>query len=678
MSPVTDSSTDWSAVVRERYLEALRGAFGGMLDRLDDALFELAERSEEEDQRADYFEVMRGIRTTRAELMGQFLAVLEDVWGGSSPPAPVALEQGENMALSLAVRYAEGECADELALLRRRLMPLVEHPRGVQQALSPRVLFGTFEAVCAGLQAGMPVRMLLLKFFERHVGAELKSIYRSLLDLLEGQSTALSVSPAAAQQDDEPPGVAGGDIGQIVGQLVQGGQGAGPAAVEVLKLLATHQSDGGGAYSRTASLDLRRYGGQQTAAAGVDLTVDMMALLYDGSYSDATISTFVKVQLARLQLPLLKLALRDPDFLSRRSHPARRFFSALLTLGRTRGHSLEASEEARLGEMVDLVAERCVEEAAVFETALAHLAALMPVAPAWPDPDRIERAEHEVLHAIEQRRAGKNLPDPVDAFLSGHWLRYLVDVHLRHGHRSTAWRRALATTESLIWAATAPDTPEDRARLAQLRPRLMRSLREGLDALGVPSVQQEAFYAQVREMIDAALYVEPPAQEIDLAGLDTGEEGRHTVTITNPAGEAVEVPEDEDDGEGEPDDAAAQRDEAAFFASETAGAPDEFPDFEEDAEVDVPEPDVEGEPEPQESEALPEQATATATEPEGEAAPAGLEPKAVSPRDALAELLRQRGVDADSMVIEEIVLEGGREPGSGGAPGDVIKYRSKT
>lgn len=673
------SSPELSELARRHYLAALREAFGGMLDRLDDALFDLAERSDSEEVRGDYFEVMRGMRTTREELENEFLGTIERVWDGGDAPSSATAEQAENMALSLAVRYAEGECADELALLRRRLMPQVAHPRGVQQALAPRILFGAFEYVCAGLQAGVPVRMVLLKFFERHVGAELRGIYQRMLDLLEGSGGALQTLPAAAADSDLPaagapqpdPVLGGADIGSVVNRLVRGER---PGPVEVLKLLATQQSDAGGVFSRTASFDLARYGDDSaTAVSGVDLAVDMMALLYDGSYGDPGLSPFIKVQLARLQLPLLKVALRDPGFLSRRSHPARRFFSAVLALGRARGQAIEPSEEGRLNALVDQVAERCVEDPAIFETALATLMATAPAAAggAGRDVNQVEIAEREAQRAIEQRRAGHDVPDVIATFLVGHWQRHLVDVYLRHGRDSAAWWRAVGTAEALIWAVTAPETPDNRARLAELRARLVRQLRGGLEELGVPSAQQEVFYARLREIIDAALYMEPPAQEIDLADLEADTDLPPIVSITNSAGVAVSVIDDDADADSGDAPAGDAQSDAQFLA-------DQEGDFDDDADADsgdAPAGDTQSDAQflaDQEGDdpAGPIEVVETGDAeisfdapdgPPGGAAEGGGAPDsdaAPGNVDPVAELLRRRGMDADTLVIEEIVLEG--------------------
>jgi hypothetical protein len=607
------------AAVCAAYLDALSAAFAGMLDRLDDALFDLAERSETEELRASYFEVMRGIRQTREEFQSRFLDLIRDVWAGAQPPAAASAEQAENMAFSLAVRYAESECADELALLRRRLLSHVAHPAGVQRALAPRVLFGAFEHVCEGLQAAMPVRLVLLKFFERHVGAELRAIYGRLIALMDGTKA----QPAHALVEAQPLAVpetaaAGGtDLGSVLNRLVHGER---TGAVEVLKLLATQQSDGSGMLRHTASLDLARIGGEDASATvtAVDLAVDMMALLYDGSYADPTISPFVKVQLARLQLPLLKVAMRDGGFLSRRSHPARRFFSALLALGRARGHTLQSAEEARLSELVDRVAERCVEDPAIFETGLAVLGILAPPAAGQAgvgrDLAQLERAEANARRALDRLCAGRTLPEAVERFLGGHWLRHLVDVHLRSGADGPAWRRALGTADALVWAVTAADTSENRVRLADLRTRLVRQLRSGLDELAVPAPQQEAFYGELRELLDAALYVEPPAQEVAVADLATDGDVPAVLTLTNSAGEAIALAiEPAEPGTGES--ATEEQDRPSFEGYPPAGP------------------------------------RADASAP---------------PSNAVEDLLRRRGLDTDTTVIEEIVLEGsaGRDFGA--------------
>jgi hypothetical protein len=60
------------------------------------------------------------------------------------------------------------------------------------------------------------------------------------------------------------------------------------------------------------------------------------------------------------------------------------------------------------------------------------------------------------------------------------WSKVLLLVNLKNGGDSAAWHDATATMDDLVWSVSTPETAEDRLRLLQMVPGLLRSLREGM------------------------------------------------------------------------------------------------------------------------------------------------------------------------------------------------------
>ena len=74
------------------------------------------------------------------------------------------------------------------------------------------------------------------------------------------------------------------------------------------------------------------------------------------------------------------------------------------------------------------------------------------------------------------------------------WSKVLLLVNLKHGGDSAAWRDATATMDDLVWSVSTPETAEDRLRLLQMVPGLLRSLREGMAEASLdPFVVNELF-----------------------------------------------------------------------------------------------------------------------------------------------------------------------------------------
>ena len=62
------------------------------------------------------------------------------------------------------------------------------------------------------------------------------------------------------------------------------------------------------------------------------MVIDVVGSLFDQILSDAKVPPQMARQIARLQLPVLRVALNDPGFFSSRKHPVRRFVNRIASL----------------------------------------------------------------------------------------------------------------------------------------------------------------------------------------------------------------------------------------------------------------------------------------------------------------------------------------------------------
>ena len=241
----------------------------------------------------------------------------------------------------------------------------------------------------------------------------------------------------------------------------------------------------------------------------------MVALLFDSLFTDSAVPVSARLQIARLQIPFLRLALRDRAVLARRSHLGRRFFDQLIAVTRGWQEPPTAPQQELLGALIDSVGEACMDDhrafAAAAETGLADLRTLSLPS---PDPAQTAQSHRKALAAraekelAERRHQVGRLPDPVDAFLRSHWKQYLVDCLERHGADASPWQQALATLDALLWSL-GPKEGSAQQRLAELRPRMLRRLRQGMDQVGVSMFEQEAFLDTLDEILDRAQAGQP-------------------------------------------------------------------------------------------------------------------------------------------------------------------------
>jgi hypothetical protein len=534
-TPTHDGTADDTSVlagVRQAFMAAVEAAFTAMLGKLDDALFGLAESTDSDLERGNYFDAIRELRLGRDTIESRFIDRLLACWqalergDGPAQRQMGGQDRNEIIALTAAVRRAETECADALREVRDGLALTVGVPDG-DELVGPRQVFAAFEAACRDTPADPAVRLVVLKFFERHVGVALPAIYRTLATaLITPAARALPVTqsdlPALqAQPTDFPQGTPDLDLSDLIQRALAGSGETGQGG-EAMKLLATlQQHDKPGSRSRSASIDLARFATRPVDGAGVagdlsqQMVLDMVALLFDGLFTDSAVPVSARLQIARLQIPFLRLALRDRAVLARRSHLGRRFFDQLIAVTRGWHEPPTAQQQEVLAALIDSVGEACMDDhrafAAAAETGLADLRTLSLPS---PDPAQAVQSHRKALAAraekelAERRHQVGRLPDPVDAFLQSHWQQYLVDCLERHGADASPWRQALATLDALLWSL-GPKEGSARQRLAELRPRMTRRLRQGMDQVGVSMFEQEAFLDTLDEILDRAQAGQP-------------------------------------------------------------------------------------------------------------------------------------------------------------------------
>jgi hypothetical protein len=262
-----------------------------------------------------------------------------------------------------------------------------------------------------------------------------------------------------------------------------------------------------------ASLNFLREIKQQAVATGsnqVDaMTIDIIAMLFDYVFEDKAIPDSVKALLAKLQIPVLKVAIMDKSFFSLKTHPARRLLDVLAEASVC--FAGQANKEDPLYQQIEAVVNRIHDEFAtdvsLFSTMLAEFEAFLFTRES-ASADRAEqsaRAVHESekremarMIAIDEtdRRANESeLPVAVSAMLRGPWARVLERVYIRDGGRTETFAEFLDAADNLIWSVTPKLDQEQRKQLVAMLPTLLKRLQEGMEIAAVEQQDRERFFA---------------------------------------------------------------------------------------------------------------------------------------------------------------------------------------
>ena len=254
------------------------------------------------------------------------------------------------------------------------------------------------------------------------------------------------------------------------------------------------------------------------------LTIDIVAMLFDAIFNDPDLPATLRAEIAKLQIPVLKVALIDKAFFSNKRHPARRLLDAIASSAIGRNDADEPRLIAKIHAIVDEVVAGFETDIDIFATQVKKLEEFLAdeesraqsrttrVVDKLAERDRQELARSRVGAEIESRIGGGAVPTLVAEFLSRHWRQVLVTAFLRGGEKDAPWVDALGTMDDLLWSVVPKQGSEERNRLLATLPDLLKRLRVGLESVDLNDAW-DPFFAELIRLHMGALHKETPNEE---------------------------------------------------------------------------------------------------------------------------------------------------------------------
>ena len=557
--------------LRDKAAMQLKQDLQALFDNADDSLFEMADRATSNAEQNDLFEAMRELRLKRKSIANGFLrkvfegfAELARYSVGQSPQlTSIALEGlslmqndelEESVAVDAMVAKVLSRDAQALHHLTTRINTLISKKiDDTGNPLGPRPVCESFVAACADLGVDIRIKLIIYKLFEKYVLSEIGQLYAEANQILvqAGVLPELKSAPPAVRQpragarpavsaptaSESPAGFAGasedmqeafaafqGLMTQLRGTALPQRElpaDAVPITSNDLTRLLSHLQQHLPAASQISGEELRekldlllskasaKSGKTRVVGQVDDDAINLISMLFEFILDDRALPDSLKALIARLQIPMLKVAVQDKAFFNRGSHPARRLLNEIATaaLGWSE-HDTEKRDSLyqKIEQVVQRLLNDFVDDPRIFSELLADFVAFtgnerrrselleQRMRDAEEGRAKSEQARLAVEQELNKRLLGKTLPAAVVRLLQEAWSKVLLLVNLKHGGDSAAWRDATATMDDLVWSVSTPETAEDRLRLLQMVPGLLRSLREGMAEASLdPFVVNELF-----------------------------------------------------------------------------------------------------------------------------------------------------------------------------------------
>lgn len=233
----------------------------------------------------------------------------------------------------------------------------------------------------------------------------------------------------------------------------------------------------------------------------------------------------IRAILARLQVPFLRLALVDDALLADGDHPARQLIDRIAAIGATLRPdvSLDLPLCKGLDDVVRGLQRGDASGREAFERALAMLDLLDHerarriaglTVDATEAAGRAERRESSLVLASSALYAlmDNTTPMAIRNFLSRWWIQLLARTVYSYGNRHPVWRQVLEVADRLVRSGRMPEDAAERSQwIAGLAP-LIKSLNQGLGALGLGESQRHEALGPCMDLHGALLSGRSPAE----------------------------------------------------------------------------------------------------------------------------------------------------------------------
>ena len=267
-------------------------------------------------------------------------------------------------------------------------------------------------------------------------------------------------------------------------------------------------------------LNLRKQALKRAAETPVErATIEIVALLFQSILTEERIPSAVRVWFARLQMPVLRVAVGEPDFFATVDHPARRLIDRMGACVMGFDASAGAVGDALEGEIkrvVQVVEAYPDTGRRVFQTVLTEFERFL---------EHYFKSENEVTkrgvslaqqveqretlaiqYTIELRKMLNEVPvqEGVRQFLFQVWADVLAMSAVRNGVQSEITKAMRKAASDLIWSAGAKVSREERADVIRRLPPLLKQLRDGMESAGVSAPKRDEHVRSLNDSLAAA------------------------------------------------------------------------------------------------------------------------------------------------------------------------------
>jgi len=238
--------------------------------------------------------------------------------------------------------------------------------------------------------------------------------------------------------------------------------------------------------------------------------IDIVSMMFDFILDDKTLSDAIRALIARLQIPIIKLAILDKTFFSKKTHAARQLLNELAYAGSVLDDEPDSHNGSLYNEVsgvVDCILSEFNTDVSIFDALLLKFRDFIETELEANKlaGEMLEDVKQKVSDKIEESMRQYKIPVFVHDLLVGRWKDVLTEIGLRDHCDGPGWQVALDLVDNLIWSVQPKLQVGERQELVRIIPKVLNGLQDGLMLIGTPQDDIDLYLQQLETLHLACL-----------------------------------------------------------------------------------------------------------------------------------------------------------------------------
>ncbi|MFK8020306.1 MAG: DUF1631 family protein [Pseudomonadales bacterium] len=247
----------------------------------------------------------------------------------------------------------------------------------------------------------------------------------------------------------------------------------------------------------TGILQQRKSEGGSTALRSADEhTINLVSMFFDFVLDAEALPIDMQALLARLQIPVLKIALRDRYLFTTKQHPLRNLINEIAQA--SYGRDVSKPEDAPFFALINEQVQGLINEPELSEADFVDLIANLQdflssenqkseameqrVSSSAKTSALARHAREKLRIILQEKFKNKRTPDAVRNFLYLDWHNILLSTYLNHGEQSAEWLEVEQVADDLLWTAQMHTDRKSLQRMNRVCEQLYRTIESNLKA----------------------------------------------------------------------------------------------------------------------------------------------------------------------------------------------------